>query len=176
MEEDVSLFEKEAFASGKDPEELMQIRKTERENASMRQQLEAQRQAQKEAEMRQNVNRQVQEWEQQAEEAKKVYPGLNLATEMQNTAFQTLLRNGFNVKNAYEALHTQEILQAGMAYASQKGAQAVTDNIIAGKGRPSENGTSAQGAMATRLDPATMTRKQRQDLIARAGRGERITL
>ncbi len=175
IKKDASLVEKEALERGMDVEDYIKIRNIEMENVSMRRQMEQQRQQQEEQQRRQQADAQVSKWNQQAEQAKQVYPGLNLQTEINNPDFSRLLRSGVDVRTAYEVIHKDEIMQGAMQYAAQRAAKNVTDNVIAGTARPAENGTAAQGAVSAKVDPSKFTEKQIREYRERAARGERIT-
>lgn len=172
---DTSFFEKEAMERGVDVQELMRIRNVELDNASLRRQVETQRQQQEEQFRQQQVNEQVAKWNQQAQQAAQVYPGLKLEAEMKNPDFSRLLRSGVDVKTAYEVIHKDEVIQGAMHYAAQRAAKHVTDNVIAGAARPAENGTAAQGAVSAKVDPSKFTEAQMRDYRRRVANGERIT-
>lgn len=172
---DTSFFEKEAMERGVDVQELMRIRNVELDNASLRRQVETQRQQKEEQLLQQQVNEQVAKWNQQAQQAAQVYPGLKLEAEMKNPDFSRLLRSGVDVKTAYEVIHKDEVIQGAMHYAAQRAAKNVTDNVIAGAARPAENGTAAQGAVSAKVDPSKFTEAQMRDYRRRVANGERIT-
>ena len=174
-EKDRDFVEKEALESGKDPEDLLELKRVQRENANFRRQMEQQRQAQINAQRVQAATAQETEWNRQAQEAQKIYPGLNLQTEIQNPNFARLLRSGVPVRAAYEVTHMDDIMGGAMQYAAQRAAKNVTDNVIAGAARPAENGTGAQSAVSTKVDPSKFTSKEIKEYRERAARGERIT-
>lgn len=174
-EKDRDFVEKEALESGKDPEDLLELKRVQRENANFRRQMEQQRQAQMNAQRMQAATAQETEWNRQAQEAQKVYPGLNLQTEIKNPDFARLLRSGVPVRAAYEVTHMDDIMGGAMQYAAQRAAKNVTDNVIAGAARPAENGTGAQSAVSTKVDPSKFTSKEIKEYRERAARGERIT-
>ena len=173
---DTSLVEKEAMARGIDVQDYLKMRNVEVDNASMRRQMEMQRQQQEELQRRQTADAQVSQWNQQAEQAKQFYPGLDLEAEIKNPDFSRLLSSGVDVRTAFEVIHKDEILQGAMQYAAQRAAKNVTDNVIAGAARPAENGTGAQGAVSAKVDPSKFTDKQIREYRERVARGERITL
>lgn len=175
IKKDTSLVEAEALERGMDVQDFIKIRNIEMENVSMRRQMEQQRQQQAEQQRQQQASEQVNKWNQQAEQAKQVYPGLSLQKEIANPDFSRLLRSGVDVRTAYEVIHKDEIMQGAMQYAAQRAAKSVTDNVIAGAARPAENGTSAQGAVSAKVDPSKFTEKQIREYRERAARGERIT-
>lgn len=176
IRQDASLYEKEAMESGMDAQVLMKMRNVEAENASFRRQQEFQRQQQQEQQQRQQAEEQVSRWNQQAVQAKQVYPKLDLQNEIANPAFSRLLQSGVDVRTAYEVIHKDEILQGAMQYAAQRAAQNVTDNVIAGAARPVENGTGAQGAVSAKVDPSKLSDEEFDNLLKRVANGERIVL
>lgn len=175
IKNDASLVEKEALERGMDVQDLMRLRNTEIENASMRRQIEQQREHQENQRRLQQAQEQESVWLRQAEEAKKFYPGLDLQKELDDPDFARLLRSGVPVKAAYQVTHMDDIMGGAMQYAAQRAAKNVTDNVIAGTARPAENGTSAQGAVSTKVDPSKFTSKEIKEYRERVARGERIT-
>ena len=173
-ENDKSFVEKEALETGKDPQDLLELKKMQRENASFRRQQESFRQQQAEQRRLQQIAAQQEQWKQQAQEARQVYPGLNLDAETKNPQFAQLLRSGVPVKAAYEVIHMNDILGGAMQYAANKTAQQVTNSVIAGAGRPSENGTGSQSAATVKSDVSLLSKKDRQDIIRRVQKGETI--
>ena len=174
-ENDRSFVEREALETGSDPDELLKRKQDQRklervmkenENFRMREQAYHQRQA---------ATAQEREWRNQAKEAQKVYPNLNLDEEIKNPDFAALLRSGVPVRGAYQVIHMDEIMGGAMQYAAQRAAKNVTDNVIAGAARPTENGAAAQGAVAARTDVSKFSKEERAAIIRRVERGEKIS-
>lgn len=174
-QKDRSFFEQEAMETGRTVEDLMELKRVQRENASMRRQMEQQRELQQSVQRQQQVSEQEAMWNRQAEETRKIYPSMDLRVEIANPDFQRLLRSGVPVQTAYEVIHKDEIMQGAMQYAAQRAAKNVTDNVIAGTARPAENGTAAQGAVSAKVDPSKFTPEDIKKYKERAARGERIT-
>ena len=174
IEADDGYLETESVKTGKPVEQLREERKKdrvfkamERENADLRQR-EADRKREEAGQ------RQYYEWTQQADKAKLVYPGLDLATEIRNPKFVDLLRSNIDVRTAYEVIHKDDIISGAMRTAAQTAAKKVGSSVAANAARPNENG-SGQGAATTKIDPSKMTKAQRQEYIRRVAMGERIT-
>lgn len=167
VEEDDSYFEEEALELGIPVEHLKQFKKTERENAELKRQMD-------EISTKENAAKIYQGWLDQAEEAKKFYPSLDLETEMQNPRFVDLLRNNIDVKTAFQVLHQDEIMPAAMQYTAKAVEQKITNNIIANGQRPTENGNSSQSASVIKSDVSQLTKADRQEIIRRVARGEKI--
>lgn len=175
VKNDSSFFEKEALERGMDVQDYMQLQKVQLENASMRRQMEKQNQLKEEMLRRQQVDEQVAKWNQQAEQAKQVYPGLDLDAELANPAFRQLLNSNVPVQAAYQVVHLDEIMQGAMQYAAQRAAKGVSDTVMAGAARPAENGTGSKGAVTTKLDPSKFTEAQMLDIRRRVENGEIIS-
>ena len=167
IEEDDSYFEEEALEKGISVEQLKEIKKIERENATLRQQMEEQNR-------RDNANRFYAQMMEQAESVKAVYPSFDLRAEMQNPRFVDLLRNNVDVRTAYEVLHKDDIIPAAMQFAAKTAEQKLTNNIIANGARPTENGNASQGATVVKSDVSQLSKADRQEIIRRVQRGEKI--
>ena len=167
IEEDDTYFEEEALEKGISVEQLKEIKKIERENATLRQQMEEQNR-------RDNANRFYAKMMEQAESVKAVYPSFDLRAEMQNPRFADLLRNNVDVRTAYEVLHKDEIIPAAMQFTAKTVEQKLTNKIIANGARPAENGNSSQGATVVKSDVSQLSKADRQEIIRRVQRGEKI--
>lgn len=120
------------------------------------------------------------QWDAQSQELKKVYPGFDFAAECQNEAtghtFIKLLGQGVPVETAYKAIHADELLSGAIQTAVNTTRQRTMETIRAQGMRPDENGVG--GSVATQMktkDPAAMTKAEREEMVRRARRGERIT-
>lgn len=107
-------------------------------------------------------------------EARTLYPNLDWETETQNPAFNTLIKNGFSVQNAYEAVHTRDIISGAVASAVQEAKLKFSNNIASGVQRPAEGGMSKSSAAKVEISPKNMTKEQRADIKRRVRNGERI--
>ena len=167
IEEDDSYFEEEALEKGITVEQLKEIRKMERENADLKRQME-------EKNRRENADRIYAQWMDQAEKAKSVYPSFDFRTEMQNPQFVNLLRSGIDAKTAFEVIHKDEIIPAAMQYTAKTVEQKLTNKIIANGARPAENGNNSQSATVVKSDVSQLSKADRQEIIRRVQRGEKI--
>lgn len=170
IEDDDSYFADEAMERGITVDELKRIRKIERENADLKKQMEEQT-------TREKANELYKRWLDQAEEAKKFFPNLDLATEMKDERFRDLLRtNIIDVKTAYQVLHQDEIIGGAMQYTAQTVEKKVTDKIRANGNRPVENGISSQSAAVVKTDVSQFTDADMDEIIRRVRNGDRIVL
>ena len=168
IEEDDSYFEEEALEKGITVEQLKEIKKMERENAELKKMMD-------EKQRKEQAGKQYAQWLQQAEEAKKIYPNLNLDTEAKNPQFLRLLNSGVDVATAYKAIHMDELIPAAMQYTAKTVEQKLTNKIVANGARPTENGISSQGATVVKSDVSQLTKADRQEIIRRVARGENIS-
>lgn len=173
-ETDRTFVEKEALETGTDPDVLLKRNQDQRKLARVMEENENFHRREQAYLRQQAAEAQEREWRKQAEEAKKIYPGLNLDEEIKNPAFKDLLRSGVPVRGAYQVIHMDEIMGGAMQYAAQRAAKNVTDNVIAGAARPTENGAAAQSAVAARTDVSKFSKEERADIIRRVARGETI--
>ena len=168
IEEDDSYYEEEALEKGITVEQLKEIRKMERENADLKRQMEEQNR-------KDNANKIYSQWMEQAEKAKQVYPSFDLRAEMQNPQFVNLLRSNIDVRTAYEVIHKDDIIAGAMQFTAKKVEQNLTNKIIANGARPAENGNSSQGATVVKSDVSQLSKADRQEIIRRVQRGEKIS-
>ena len=167
IEEDDSYYEEEALEKGMTVQQLKEVKKMERENAALREQMEAQNR-------KDNAAQQYATWMKQAEDAKKLYPNLNFEAETQNPQFRQLLLSGIDVGSAYLVIHKDEIIPAAMQYTAKTVEQKLTNKVIANGARPTENGNSSQGATVVKSDVSQLSKADRQEIIRRVQRGEKI--
>ena len=167
IEEDDSYFEEEALEKGITVEQLKEIRKMERENAELKRERE-------ERNRKENADRIYAQWMEQAEQAKAVYPSFDFRKEMQNPQFVNLLRSNVDAKTAFEVIHKDEIIPAAMQYTAKTVEQKLTNKIIANGARPAENGNNSQSATVVKSDVSQLSKADRQEIIRRVQRGEKI--
>ena len=167
IQEDDSFYEEEAMRRGMTVPQLKEIRKMERENAELKQMMQ-QRQT------RENADRQYAAWMNQADEARQVYPSLDLKAEMNNPKFVDLLRSNIDVRTAYEVLHKDEIIPAAMQFAAQTVEKKIAGKMMANGARPAENGMQSQGAAVVKSDVSQLSKADREEIRRRVARGEKI--
>ena len=167
IEEDDSYFEDEALEKGISVKQLKEIRSMERENADLKRQMQ-------ERQTQENANKLYAGWIQQAEETKKVYPSFDLRTEMNNPKYVDLLRSNIDVRTAYEVLHKDEIIPAAMQFTAKTVESKLAKKIAANGARPAENGMSSGSAAVVKSDVSQLSKADRQEIIRRVQRGEKI--
>ncbi len=167
IESDDAYWESAAEEAGMSTEQFKAFSQMKRENRRMKQALE-QRQRQ------QGMEAQLQRWYSQAEEARAVYPELDMDRESRDPRFLSMLKAGVPVQHAYEVLHMDTIKAQVAQDAARTSAQRVTDNVRARGARPAENGTSTGSGFLVKNDVSKLTKKDRAEIARRAARGEKI--
>ena len=169
LEADDDFLEKAATEHDMDVKQYRKMLTLERDNARLKAQNEEQVK-------REQMNKQYAIWEQQAEQAKTLYPNLDLNVESQNPQFRQLLFAGIDVGTAYMAIHKDDVMAGAMQHTAKTIEEKYAKKVAAGNSRPAENGTSGQSAVVVKSDPSKWTRADREEVRRRAARGERIEL
>ena len=173
ISDDNSYYEDKALQMGTSVETAKKIDQEERDTARQKKAEELSLQEQK-------IRNHFTGLEQQAQEMKRIIPNFDLQTELKNPAFlrMTSPNVGISVRDAYYAVHHDEMQTAAMQAAAKATAQNISSNIQAGQRRPDENGISGQAPSETTFNYRTASREQREafkkDLRARLARGEKV--
>ena len=163
IEDDDAYYEAESMETGIPVEQLKEMKRMERQNAELKEQLK-----------QRNAREQMAVWMNQADQLKSIYPGFNFDTEIENKSFAQLLRAGVDVRTAFEVVHKDEIMPAAMQYTAKTVEQKLTNKIIANGARPTENGMNSQSAAVVKSDVSQLSKADRQEIIRRVARGEKI--
>jgi hypothetical protein len=164
IESDGAFYDDAALKAGMSPEEY----KVKCENERLTRQMQ-------ENHNRQVAQQRVQGWITEAEQLKQTYPGFDLESEMENATFAGLLANGFPMKNAYEAVHLDDLLKSAMTQTAQNIEQKVSNSVKANQNRPVENGVSSQSASKVRRDVSSMSYDEMDEVMKEVRRGKKIT-
>ena len=168
IEEDDAYYEEEALEKGVTVEQLKEFKKMERENAKLKK-MQAEQNAKEAAEKK------VAGWMEESKQVKALYPQFDLRSELQNPKFADLLRvPGVDVRTAYELTHKDEIIAGAMQFTAKTVEKKIADKIAANGTRPTENGLSSQSASLTKSDVSQLSKADRQEIIRRVQRGEKI--
>lgn len=114
----------------------------------------------------------AQKLREQAAETKETYPEFDFEKEIKNPEFMRLLKIGVGVKNAYEVVNIDAILENNTKAAEKK----VVDSIRLKGNRPVENGSEGAAGILLSGNASKLSRKERAELAKRAARGEKISL
>lgn len=166
--EDDKYLEQEAYEKGIDKDTLRTMKRMEHENEQLkRNQAELERQARQEQAYQKLLQEQA--------EVTQIYPNFNLDVEVLNPQFESLVRNGIDLKTAYEVVHHNEILPQAMKFAADKTMSDVSRAIQSGS-RPTELGAGHIDSPAGKVDVSKLSREQRDEINRRVLSGERIVL
>ena len=164
---DNDLIERQAYDRGMEPDAYREYNRVLAENQQLKQ-------AEAERQRAEQVNSQYQRWTEQAEQARQIYPGLDLRTEVRNPQFAQLLGAGIDVATAYQVVHMGE-LNAQLVQRAATEAKVSTANAIqANKGRPRENGAQSPKAATVKADATKLNARDFEEIIRRAARGDKI--
>ena len=169
--DDDSLYEDEAEKMGMPVEAYKQFKKLQDEHDAA---IKAQEQSAQDQMFRQHLAGLVQ----QGEELKKTFPNFNIYEELQNPTFRRLTSPsvGLKVEDAYFAIHRNELTPQLLGYGMQKARQQMSQTIQAQQARPAEGAMQAKVQAAdVKLDPRTMSRKEREAIRRRVHAGEKVT-
>lgn len=139
------------------------IRALEYENELMRKQREA-------LAMEQTVKA----WMNDGEKLKESYPDFSIEAEARNPEFVKLLKAGASLRNAYLAMHHDEIIKTLVEKAAQEAQEKTAESIRLRGQRPLENGMSGRSTALFKTDVAGLTAAQRAEIAKRAANGEVI--
>lgn len=168
IDSDTAYWEEAASEAGMSVEQYRRTQELERQVArNNREKRDQERSA--------AMQQQLQKWDAEAQTLKTEYPDFDLSAEVNNTTFMALLRNGFPMKNAYESAHVGELIQKASRDAAQAAEKRVTDNIRARGTRPPENGSRQQASFVVKTDVSKLSKKETEEYVARARKGEHIT-
>ena len=168
LTDDDSLYADEANRLGLPVSTVKRMKQLEMEN----QRIQAQQQESREE---QALQAHFQKISQQAEELKRDFPAFDLMQEIRSNprfARMTSPQIGMSVKDAFYAIHGEEIRQQTMQAAAQQAGQRLAASVQAGAGRPVENGIRGGMPMQMSVDIAHMDRKTREEIRRRVHQGE----
>ena len=163
--EDDAFYEQEAERLGIGVEQVKTMRKAERENAQLREQLAEQ-------ENRRKMDENISKWMREADEIAAKYPQLDLQQELQNPQFFNALMNGASVEGAYWGLYHDQLIPQAMQFTAQETERKIANKIQAQGKRPTESG--AKPPITVKSDVSQLSDADMDEIIRRARRGEKI--
>lgn len=166
VEEDALYIRKRATETGESEETVLSKIRSERSETEI-----AQFKA-KEAERQKYAG-----WHNEANLLKESsYPNLDLYTELGNKDFLDMLELGIPMKQAYEAVHHDDLLRSAVSIATEKAKEQTENTIKAGTNRVRENGLSSQAASRTSVDVNNLTEKDVLAILKQVENGEKVIL
>lgn len=163
LENDDYLYAQRAEENNRTVDEQREWDRIERENRIYRE-------AQQLNERREQAQRQYQQWTEQANNLKQIFPSFNLDEELANPEFVKAIQSGLSIDRAYYALHGEEIATGAMQYTAQAVRKATAEEIATGKNRPRENGLSSRASVKVGKDIGKLTKEERAELAKRSMR------
>ena len=170
IQDDDRFYEQSALEKGIPVETEKHIRQLEMQEKQR--QMEARRSLEQE-----RLRAHLSNLRQQEAELKQEFPDFDLMTEVQsNPAFarMTAPDGGLTVRQAYMAIHGDELMHRQAQATEERTKQNMSRAIQAGAMRPQENGMTGPGGGIQSLDPAHITRDQRKEINRRVQAGENI--
>jgi len=116
----------------------------------------------------------VRAWMKDGEKLKESYPDFSIEAEAKNPEFVKLLRAGAGLRNAYLAMHHDEIIKTLVEKAAQEAKEKTAESIKLRGQRPLENGMSGRSTALFKTDVAGLTAAQRAKIAKRVANGEII--
>ena len=169
IEADDSYYAEEAAKRHVPKEQVKAERRLAKVNEQRKAEEETRRQAEANA-------RKWNAWMQEAAEVAGTYPGFELRSEiLNNKAFSDLLDKGLGVRQAYESVHFNEIMQKLTQTAVQDAAARTARDIAANGNRAAEGALGVQPGVASKTSVQDLTDSQIDAILKRVGRGEKIT-
>ena len=167
INDDSDLIEQQAMDAGMEPEAFRKYQQVIAENQRLK---AAEEERQRDEEMRRNVAL----WQKQATEAQSIFPGLNLQQEIQDAKFAKMLADGYDVLDAYMAVHQNEVLQGVIRNAAADAQRETIAKIQNKQNRPREGAAGKTQSATVKQDVTKFNTKQFDDYMYRAQRGEKI--
>lgn len=170
--DDDSLYEEEAEAAGMTVDAYKTFKALKEEHAAA----EAR---EKETQKQMFYQQHLRKLSEQGEALKQKFPEFDLQKELANPNFRRMTHPnvGISVEDAYYAVHHKELMPQMMAYGVKKAQDQISQAMTANARRPLEGAAGGGNRQAPEigLDPAHLTREQREDIKKRVRRGEKIT-
>lgn len=169
MTDDLDQYREEADQKGMTPEAVRTMHRLETEAQRAREEA-----AQATEQMR--TQQHFRSLAEQAEQLKQTFPSFDLMKELENPRFlrMTSPQVGISVKDAFYAIHGEEIQKQTMQYTAQQAGQRIAASVQAGASRPVENGMQRQNPVNMGVDIAHMDKKTRAEYARRIKNGELI--
>lgn len=167
IEDDETFYEDEALEKGLTVQQVKEMRKMQRENEQLREQV-------KQRESKEAADRTYAAWMEDAAKVKEIYPSFDIRAELQNPQMQRLLLSNVDMRTAYEVIHKDELIGGAMQFTAGKIAQKVANSVAAGRTRPAEGAMGNQAPVISKRDVSQLTKADRLEIIRRAERGAQI--
>lgn len=167
LESDNAYWNAAAEEAGMNVEQYKEFQKMKRDNAALLAAEEGRRQSEAQ-------QAQTQKWLDESFALKEKFPAFDLATELQNPHFQSMLKSGTPMEHAYKVMHFDELMQGVVQTTTASTEKRIIDNVRARGSRPAENGTVSQSAFTVKDDVSKLTKAERAEIARQTMRGKKI--
>ena len=123
---------------------------------------------------RRSAAKQYQALLKEAEVLSEKIRGFDLNAELEDNRFCSLLRCGFSMEEAWQAVHMNQLLCAAARQASEKGAKEAVERYRQGTARPEENGVKGQSGIARKTSVEHLTGRGIRDILRRVEKGAKV--
>ncbi len=117
----------------------------------------------------------IKEWIADGENLKASYPDFDIELEAENPEFLKLLKAGAGLKNAYLAMHHDEIVNTLVEKAAREAMEKTAQAIKTRGQRPLENGMTSKSTALFKTDVSKLSPAQRAEIAKRVAKGEIIS-
>ena len=110
----------------------------------------------------------------EAEEIKKLDAGFTLENELKDVRFRKMLQCGFDVFEAWQFTHFEEILMQVSENSEMRGYESAVALLREGQMRPEENGTREGGSVTSKRSASELSGSGIRDILKRVEKGAKI--
>lgn len=100
--------------------------------------------------------------------------GFNLEKELSDRRFCGMLRAGFSMEEAWQAVHFNQLLQAAVRQATENGTKRAAELLRKEAARPDENGVKGQSGISRKTSVEHLTGRGIRDILRRVENGAKV--
>ncbi len=100
--------------------------------------------------------------------------GFNLEKELSDRRFCGMLRAGFSIEEAWQAVHFNQLLHAAVRQATENGAKRAAELLRKEAARPDENGVKGQSGISRKTSVEHLTGRGIRDILRRVENGAKV--
>lgn len=123
---------------------------------------------------RRSAARQYQILLDEAERLSKKVRGFDLEKELSDRRFRGMLRAGFSMEEAWQAVHLNQLLQTAVRQATEKGEKQAAERLRREAARPDENGVKGQSGISRKTSVEHLTGRGIRDILRRVENGAKV--
>ena len=169
IEGDSGFLREQADKAGMTVDQYREQQSLKRENEYYRRQQEA-------LERERGIRDQVNQWQQEAQNVKQIYPDFDLEREFRESKdFADLVKSGIPIQKAYEVAHFDQIVGGALRYAVKEASTQTAANIRNRASRPEEGASKGGAAVTVKSDVHKLTKADREEIARQVLAGKTIT-